>query len=305
MTDTIEADRLAFLAKILETPDDDTPRLVYADKLRDLGQWDFAEFIDVQCQLAVQLKDIQPRHRDNLDMILDPQDGDQQRWKHRVNALRKRESELLESFRWNEVAIFGLPVVHPSWSITIDDAKWSSFKNWDIFGTIPHGIQHIARPRSGFIAEVMMTAESWLELGDSLTLRLAKCERCGGAQKIGGDLTITGFRTGRFDCPDCSGTRPLPPAAQPITDVHLMTWQDHPEILEHKYLEDRWPGIRFHLPPTEVRTRNAGLVEQHDCEYCNGTGEERVADAAGDMDTESCRRCDGTGVIRTVIRRPQ
>src|SRR5262245_36899597 len=42
----------AFLQDILEHPDDDTPRLVYADWLDDHGDPERAEFIRVQCQIA-------------------------------------------------------------------------------------------------------------------------------------------------------------------------------------------------------------------------------------------------------------
>jgi uncharacterized protein (TIGR02996 family) len=42
----------AFLRAIIECPDDDTPRLVYADWLDEHGDPERAEFIRVQCQLA-------------------------------------------------------------------------------------------------------------------------------------------------------------------------------------------------------------------------------------------------------------
>jgi uncharacterized protein (TIGR02996 family) len=42
----------AFLQAILEDPDDDTPRLVYADWLDEHGQPERADFIRVQCELA-------------------------------------------------------------------------------------------------------------------------------------------------------------------------------------------------------------------------------------------------------------
>jgi uncharacterized protein (TIGR02996 family) len=41
-----------FLAEILASPEDDTPRLIYADWLDDHGQYDRAELIRVQCELA-------------------------------------------------------------------------------------------------------------------------------------------------------------------------------------------------------------------------------------------------------------
>jgi uncharacterized protein (TIGR02996 family) len=42
----------AFLDDIRATPDDDAPRLIYADYLEENGQPDRAEFIRVQCELA-------------------------------------------------------------------------------------------------------------------------------------------------------------------------------------------------------------------------------------------------------------
>ncbi len=41
-----------FLRTIIERPDDDGPRLVYADWLEEQGECDRAEFIRVQCELA-------------------------------------------------------------------------------------------------------------------------------------------------------------------------------------------------------------------------------------------------------------
>jgi uncharacterized protein (TIGR02996 family) len=46
------SDATALLAAIREAPDDDAPRLVYADWLDEHGQPERAEFIRVQCELA-------------------------------------------------------------------------------------------------------------------------------------------------------------------------------------------------------------------------------------------------------------
>lgn len=46
------SDHDAFIRAILARPEDDGPRLQYADFLRDEGEWDRAEFIEVQCELA-------------------------------------------------------------------------------------------------------------------------------------------------------------------------------------------------------------------------------------------------------------
>jgi uncharacterized protein (TIGR02996 family) len=42
----------AFLAGIIESPDDDAPRLIYADWLEEHGREERAEFIRVLCELA-------------------------------------------------------------------------------------------------------------------------------------------------------------------------------------------------------------------------------------------------------------
>jgi uncharacterized protein (TIGR02996 family) len=64
----------AFLQDIIEHPDDEAPRLIYADWLDDHGQPSRAEFIRVQCELA-RLTEGGPRRED----------------------LRARERELLEA----------------------------------------------------------------------------------------------------------------------------------------------------------------------------------------------------------------
>ena len=47
----------AFIQAIRETPNDDTPRLIFADWLEEHGQADRAEFIRVQCRIARLMED--------------------------------------------------------------------------------------------------------------------------------------------------------------------------------------------------------------------------------------------------------
>jgi uncharacterized protein (TIGR02996 family) len=47
----------AFLQSIIESPDDDSPRLIYADYLEEHGQPERAEFIRLQCQRALMRAD--------------------------------------------------------------------------------------------------------------------------------------------------------------------------------------------------------------------------------------------------------
>src|SRR5438477_13205900 len=74
-------DHAPFLAAIRAAPDDDAPRLIYADWLDEHGQPERAEFIRVQIELAKS-----------------PADG-----RHSAR-LKKREKQLLEEFEgeWTE-----------------------------------------------------------------------------------------------------------------------------------------------------------------------------------------------------------
>jgi uncharacterized protein (TIGR02996 family) len=56
-------DREPFLRAIFATPDDDLPRLVFADYLEEHGDAGWAELIRVQCELA-RLADDDPRRKD-------------------------------------------------------------------------------------------------------------------------------------------------------------------------------------------------------------------------------------------------
>jgi uncharacterized protein (TIGR02996 family) len=75
----------ALLAAILAHPDEDTPRLVYADWLQEHGDAERAEFIRLQCELA----------RDDAE--------DEANGRMGTNPLRRRAVELLMSGR-NAVA---------------------------------------------------------------------------------------------------------------------------------------------------------------------------------------------------------
>jgi uncharacterized protein (TIGR02996 family) len=59
----MSADRDAFLRAICASPDDDTPRLVFADWLDDHGEPQRAEFIRVQCEME-QAEEFGPRWRE-------------------------------------------------------------------------------------------------------------------------------------------------------------------------------------------------------------------------------------------------
>jgi uncharacterized protein (TIGR02996 family) len=74
----------AFLQAILDAPDDDTPRLVYADWLEERGQPDRGEFIRVQCALA------RLPHGDPRRLVLEARErallAHQDQWLGRLNS---------------------------------------------------------------------------------------------------------------------------------------------------------------------------------------------------------------------------
>jgi uncharacterized protein (TIGR02996 family) len=99
----------AFLQAMVEDPDDDTPRLVYADWLDENGQPERAEFIRIQCELAARSGPgtLLRRHLDwrrsirreadtgflrNLRAALEPEEQDA-----RSQALEQRAAALLDA----------------------------------------------------------------------------------------------------------------------------------------------------------------------------------------------------------------
>ncbi len=90
---TLNAMRENFLADICEHPDDDTPRLIFADWLDDHDDSDRAEFIRVQCELARW-----PCECDEVERVY----HDECRCKEK-GELQRRQSELLRQgyFAWS------------------------------------------------------------------------------------------------------------------------------------------------------------------------------------------------------------
>jgi uncharacterized protein (TIGR02996 family) len=90
----------SFLRAILDSPNDDLPRLVYADFLEESGEADRAEFIRIQCELAT------------VGFS-----------RERRNALESRERELLTKY----VEVWKLPIRgHQTFRRGFVDTLWTS-----------------------------------------------------------------------------------------------------------------------------------------------------------------------------------
>src|SRR5262245_52142937 len=102
----------AFLQAILENPDDDTPRLVYADWLEERDD-PRGEFIRVQCRLA-ELDEDDPQRRDlqrrEYELLANhwgewagPLVGRVRRWRYRrgfVEQVRMEAGQFLKEAPW-------------------------------------------------------------------------------------------------------------------------------------------------------------------------------------------------------------
>jgi uncharacterized protein (TIGR02996 family) len=103
----------AFLRSIIEAPDDDTSRLAYADWLEENGDPDRAEFIRVQCRIAV-LDEDEPGRRElqrrEYELLADhwgewagPLVGRVRRWQFRrgfVEQVKMEAGQFLREAKW-------------------------------------------------------------------------------------------------------------------------------------------------------------------------------------------------------------
>jgi uncharacterized protein (TIGR02996 family) len=145
------SERDAFLAGILAHPEDDAPRLLYADWLDERAD-PRGEFIRVQVSLA------NPDYRECIGHVHSVLCGDlnaprvARHQKH--DALRRRERELFESMGANPFA-FGAGLC----TVTIDRDKWER----------PGGVFPGGLIRRGFVEALTLTAAAWLTYADAIT----------------------------------------------------------------------------------------------------------------------------------------
>src|SRR5687768_1094845 len=102
------SDRDALLRAIIDNPDDDAPRLVYADWLDEHGDPDLAEFIRLQIEIEALRRpdtDLDRWRRATIDRHLNrPVPDDFPADLHRYAELARRERELDEVHRWRWLA---------------------------------------------------------------------------------------------------------------------------------------------------------------------------------------------------------
>lgn len=224
------SDRRALLNAILDAPDDDAPRLVYADWLREVGEYDRAEFIAVQIRL----------HR----LIHD--EGEIGFLESHIESCRRRERELLQP---NARDWFLIPVL-------------SACSVWDHSPTIRwypagdcRGEDYVIGGDAvrGFIETLTVPAAAWLAHADAIlaehpvqSVRLTTVPEAG--ECLHGHVS--------------DGRLVLPLAGQdvaiPNEGPRVYRGRDRDWWL--RVLTARWPGVTFELPPAP---QGGFLVPQH------------------------------------------
>jgi uncharacterized protein (TIGR02996 family) len=155
-----------FLADIRANPDDDTPRLVYADWLEDNGDPDRATFIRVQCELA--------RSPWQVGRVYDDP-----AWLR----LHAREQDLLSAHALAWFCALAWPGWYGVAGVAVPGgARWHG--GWT--GERHHGLV-TANFARGFVAHASLLCRRWLELGPRLVrqMPLARVDfqdRCPDAQ---------------------------------------------------------------------------------------------------------------------------
>ena len=121
-------ERDAFLQAILEKPDDDAPRLIFADWLEEYGEPERADLIRVQCELALlQKKKNDPLLRKaaaSLQFDTYLANLELGRIGKQIKQLQEREGELLRQFGNNDWWVDDLSI--PAKFSTSDASIWGA-----------------------------------------------------------------------------------------------------------------------------------------------------------------------------------
>ena len=216
MTATLP-DHRPFLAVIRDRPDDDAPRLRFADWLEEHGEWERAEFVRVQVELA------------GLGPPAIPEPDPGMKKTTRYDALRRREREL-----WRD----GIGLVIPREAGLVGgwlESEWPT-------GTADANLTCIVA--RGFIDSVSLTTRQLIGgQCERCQGQVGRCPHCDGRSVLRVDMSNPGMWCERCwavtkrSCSDCAGTGTLPGLAAALG-------QSCP-LLTRVVLTDREPGDFF------------------------------------------------------------
>lgn len=236
-------DGAALLAAILAAPDDDAPRLVYADWLEEHGEETRAEFIRMQINMAR----CRMCHR---------KDGTERRDSYAAHCGRcvpgrRRVEDLLEAHAdsWLRTA----DTIRREWhrgfveSVTCAAADWMA--HGDSLSWHPDQTDPCPEPRDPKWGVFHNPTRGGLDFDPIKTHK--GCLRCEGKGRV---------------------PRPCPPTAQPVEEVRLTTWPaELAEAARPNYyraafadaIKRAHPQVkRWHLPPEPVTLQSRRLMSQ-------------------------------------------
>jgi uncharacterized protein (TIGR02996 family) len=175
-----DAEYLALMRGILETPADDAPRLIIADWLEENGEDQRAEFIRVQCELA--------RHIKEFESACDTHG----RYYHMPDSYR------MDLYR--KIGLLCGPHVDGQWG----DNYWKWFLE-DFPG--PTNLPHRPVVTRGFVSEVRLTCAEFCG---------RPCENC----RDGQEYVLAGPESHWDKCASCSGTGRIEGVARALFERH-------------------------------------------------------------------------------------
>lgn len=220
------ADELGMLRAICAEPQEDTPRLAYADWLDEHGEADRAEFIRVQVRIAA----------------AEDQQGRTQWWR----AMRKAHAACYGCSPWCRDRLRERALTPALYAAGLPSGVIPLTNPADVGHSTTFAHALFAR---GFVSHVTCTAADWPAHADSLYWSPAQMVKCGGCRGHSAQWKTRKPGQGMFDfCEGCRNTgrvpRPFPATAQPIKRVTLTTARANCKAA----CEERWPGIDFIFP---------------------------------------------------------
>ena len=246
----MSSDEQALLAAVCAAPDDDLPRLVYADWLDEHGEPERAEFIRIGCELArmpelidveqscteLEWAAIHPHHPKYTYELTDPKNRvGVMRFKAMnpaLGALRERERELLRQggnwLMWAGAVL----------------SRWRCGNLWPTDASDMSRIEF----RRGFVEVVTCPAADWLAHADAI-LQAQPVRKVRLTTDPGFDRLLVGFTDGENYYPVGIGDG----------EFHIRfksgPWGDVSQVIDgsgRRFTCTRYPGVEFELADCSV-----------------------------------------------------
>lgn len=237
MTSSVDTTTLrALLATIISQPDEDTPRLQYADVLMDSDDVldrALGEYIKLSIELCNHKKLVKPRIDTSLTHIdfTARYDGyvgvDSYDWYRKGIELRERANHLWKTVQFMDV-----------------------FVDYSLINQVEFEVTR------GFISSITCTASQFLSICDKLIWHESMMDECRNCQGYGNLLGCAGDKYNP-ECTFCDAkgkvSRNCPLTAHPVREIEITTDIDRKfpqfkrEYGQGYWTTDKWPNIQFNL----------------------------------------------------------